>query len=199
MKITTLISSVAVAGLVLGMPIASMAHEDGVSLNGKIEAQNHSDNNNDDHGGFLGLHGRFGFGGLGVKANLGASLSARLDKIIARYDANKDKYAEGYARLQSRLVKIEAKLDEKGYDTTTLKADMLVLDGKVAKFAADYKAYIDALRVAKVSADAGDDAAAKAQIKVAKGLLMTARTSGLAVRTYYHDVIRVEIHNLKTQ
>jgi hypothetical protein len=188
MKLNKVLSSLAVVGLVLGMPAVSMANS----------GEAYSVQSGENGGGFKGwASGMFRFDKMGAKANLGFSLEARLGKIISRFDANKDRHIGAYNRLASRLAKLETKLEEKGYDTTQLEADLVVLDEKIAKFSVDYSAYIDALRIAKTKAEAGDKEGAKAQIEVAKGLLAVAKVSGQDIRAYYFQTIKVEIKALK--
>lgn len=135
-----------------------------------------------------------------ARLEAGASLESRITRIIAKYDANKDRHVSAYTKLQTNLVNFENRVEAAGYNTDTLEADLVIFDAKVAQFKADYGAYIAALRVALDMVE-GDstDAEVKAQLQVAKDKLLVAKTSGMAARDYYKVTIKADVKALKIQ
>lgn len=135
-----------------------------------------------------------------LKLEVSGSLENRLAKIIARYDENKDKHLRAYTKLQTDLANFETRVEAAGYNTDDLEAHLVVFDGLVAKFKADYALYIDALRVAHTMTTNGStDEQIDAQLQIAKDKLLVAKASGVAARDYFKGTIKADVKALKMQ
>jgi len=131
--------------------------------------------------------------------NTCAATDTRIDKVVSDYDAKTDVKVNAYLDLKTKVADFQTKAAAAGYNTTTLQADMGTLNTKVAKFAADYQAYINSLRVLRTYTCGGSDGQFAAQLVIAKQLLTQARTDATDLRNYYKETIKVDIQNLWKQ
>ncbi len=76
-------------------------------------------------------------------------IGERIDNRVSKYGKNHDEHVEAYKENRDRLVNLIGKLDTDGKDTTTLKADLVVLDQKIKIFADLRAAYILSLQGTK--------------------------------------------------
>jgi len=120
----------------------------------------------------------------------------QVTKHVERYDKMKRAHVQAYNNMQDRVKKFIDKLNEKGYDTTKLKADLVVLNGKVVKFASDYSAYIAKLDQAR-QLGCDDPAAFKAKMQEARDLLKIVHGDAKDIHSYYTDTIKADIMALK--
>lgn len=127
------------------------------------------------------------------------ALETRIDKVIARFDADTDHKVNAYVNLRTRVADFELRARTAGFDTATLQAHMEVLDSKVGEFSTDYEAYVSSLRTLRTFDCGNADGQFAAQLAVAKNLLAEAKASGMDVHSYYRTTIKADILALWAQ
>ncbi|MEK7167449.1 MAG: hypothetical protein AAB791_00425 [Patescibacteria group bacterium] len=126
-------------------------------------------------------------------------IQARIQNRAVNYDNSKAKHLSAYNNLKDRLIKFEARLSGKGFDTTTLKADMAVLNGKIDQFAADYGLYMSRLRETQNYACGKSDGEFKTKLSESRNLLLKVHEDSKAIREYYASNIKTDLKNLQAQ
>jgi len=131
-----------------------------------------------------------------IKQNACAKRGEQVTKRVEQYDKMKRAHVQAYNNMQERVKKFIDKLKEKGFDTTKLQADLVVLNGKVIKFANDYSSYISKLDEArKLGCD--DAAALKVKMQEARDLLKIVHDDCKDIHSYYNETIKADITALK--
>jgi hypothetical protein len=128
-----------------------------------------------------------------------ANIEAKIQIKISSFDANKARQLNAYLNMKDRLVALNGKLVARGLDTSDLQADLVTLDGKINKFAADYKAYIDSLRATKNYACGQSQGQFVAKLKEAKTLLLEVHKDVLDIRSFYVSTIKPDLQEIKKQ
>lgn len=126
-------------------------------------------------------------------------VQARIQNRAADYGSSQARHSSAYNNLKDRLVKFEARLAGRGFDTAVLKADMAVLDGKIVQFSADYGLYMSRLRETQNYACGKSDGEFKAKLKEARELLSNVRQDSKAIKDYYASAIKADLKNLQAQ
>ena len=128
-----------------------------------------------------------------------ARITKNIEKRTEAFDENKDRHYEAYKNLKDRMEKFLAKLTDKGYDVTELKADLVVFNTKIQKFADDYAAYQSKLGETKDFACGHADADFKAKLAEARTLLKTVREDSKDIKNYYLNTIKPDLKAISKQ
>lgn len=137
-----------------------------------------------------------------IKAFQEAKCAKIQEKIAAKtagFDENKDRHYNAYKNLKDRMEKFVAKLEAKGYDVTDFKAEVVVLDGKIQKFATDYAAYQAKLGETKDYACGHSNGEFKAKLQEARTLLKMVREDSKDIKNYYLNTIKPELKEIRKQ
>jgi hypothetical protein len=128
-----------------------------------------------------------------------ARITQNIENRTKGFDENKDRHYEAYKNLKDRMEKFVAKLTEKGYDVTELKADLVVLNSKIQKFADDYAAYQAKLGETKDYACGHSDGDFKAKLQEARVILKTVREDSKDIKNYYLNTIKPDLKAIRAQ
>lgn len=131
-----------------------------------------------------------------IRQNACAKRGEQVTKRVEQYDKMKRAHVQAYNNMQERVKKFIDKLKEKDFDTTKLQADLVVLNGKVIKFANDYSSYIEKLDEAR-KLGCGDPAAFKAKMQEAREQLKIVHDDCKDIHSYYNETIKADIMALK--
>lgn len=126
-------------------------------------------------------------------------IESRIQVKVGDFDNNKIRHMEAYANMKERLAKVDARLSEKGVDTTELKSYLVVLDEKIKKFSADYAIYVGKLKDTQTAVCGKPKTQFLAKLKEAKVALKAVHQDALDIRTYYVSTIKPELQALKAQ
>lgn len=102
-----------------------------------------------------------------------------------------------YNRFGERFSKLIVKLNEAGYDTTKLSADLVVLNQKIAQHKTDKANFLTLLDEAKTYSCANTKSEFKTKLIDVKDALETARLSSQDIKNYYLTTIRTDLQALK--
>jgi len=127
------------------------------------------------------------------------TIESRIQVKVGNFDNNKIRHMEAYANMKERLAKIDARLAEKGLDTSKLKSELVVPDEKIKKFATDYSTYITKLKESQASVCGQSEGKFLAKIKEAKAGMKVVHQDALDIRAYYVNTIKPELQDLKKQ
>lgn len=135
-----------------------------------------------------------------TKAKIASSTSAkcemvnsRIDLKIANFDNGQLRRVSSYQNMKDRLSRAIDKLTAKGVDTSDLKADLVMLDAKIAKLAQDYRAHVDGFRAAK-NYDCGESQGQfRRQITESRRELSQVRKDVLDIRSFYATAIKPDL------
>lgn len=123
----------------------------------------------------------------------------KVDIKIGNYDLRKTKHQTVYDNLKSRLINLSEKLTAKGYDTSDLKADLVVLDQKIKKFVTDYQAYVDKLKATKQYTCGESKGQYRTAFKDAKTALVAVRKDASDIRSYFVNTIKPDLIAIRAQ
>ncbi len=118
---------------------------------------------------------------------------------IGRYEDGKARHLNSYSNLANRLEKLITRLEDKGYDTTQLKTDLVTLKTKIAKFSTDYLVYITRLNGTKAYACGKSEGEFKNELKSAKDLLKAVQDDSEEIRSFYQETIKPDLKALRKQ
>lgn len=124
-------------------------------------------------------------------------IESKIQAKLPKFDNAKLKHLAVYDNLKARLAKIADRLAGRGADVAALRADLAVLDTKIAKFSADYAIYIEKLKLTQGSVCGKPSAQFKTQMKETKAALAQVHKDAADIRSYFVSTIRVEIMRLK--
>lgn len=123
----------------------------------------------------------------------------RVQTRMENFEENKANHEENYNNITTRLSDIADMLDEKGLDTTELRADMETMDAMVAEYVATYTEFIGQLETS-LNYDCGNsEGAFKEALQGARDTLETARVMRREIRDFYKSDIRQDIEDLREQ
>lgn len=126
-------------------------------------------------------------------------IQERIQNKTDRFDSNKEKHMTVYKNMKERISKFIEKLTAKGYDTTELKSDLTVLEGKIDQFSADYAAYIAKLKSTNTLACGHSEGEFRGGLVESKDLLKTVHQDAADIRTYVRTEIKADIQDLRKQ
>lgn len=110
-----------------------------------------------------------------------AVVTAYINGRLTHYDERKRAYIERHQKLAERVKTLIIKLEEKGYDVTQVRADLVTLAGLMDTAEADFKTFIGKLEATK-QYDCAD----------ANGQFLTAfREAQTALKTFHDDVAKI--------
>lgn len=118
----------------------------------------------------------------------------RLENKIKWLDMMAENHRNRYQRAADRITNLLSRLDEKGADTTQLKADLEVLKTKLQVLKDNY----DKL-VAKIEEDKALPCDTKLPIDELQTLRENVRTAAEDVRVYFRDTIKKDLEQIRTQ
>jgi hypothetical protein len=126
-------------------------------------------------------------------------ITQRIDLNITRYENSKLEHVTNYQNAKKRLQETITRLKKDGLDTTKLEQDAIKLDELIKQFAADYTAYITALKNSKAYTCGKSEGEFKDALEDVRPLLIKSKQSALAIRMYYQNTIRVDFLALKAK
>lgn len=126
-------------------------------------------------------------------------IASRIDSKVTAFNANKDAKEQVYANIKERINTIVTKFKEKGYDTSVLEGDLVILNEKITKYWTDRQAVITKLEEAKTFVCGESDGAFKQKIQEAKELMKVVLADAKDIRSFITTVIREDIGQIKAQ
>src|SRR3989344_830151 len=126
-------------------------------------------------------------------------ITNNIDNRINAYNNKKNAHLKRYENLKNLVSKIIANLEEKGYEVTELKTALNELDTKIKKYASDYDAFIDALKNTQNYACGESEGAFLNALEASKTALQTVLQDTRDIHSYYIDVIKKAVSDLRDQ
>ena len=133
------------------------------------------------------------------KENRCEIVTERVDKRITTFEEHKDKHIAQYQKLTDKVKEMVKRLKEKGYDTTKLEEDLKILDAKNKQVAADYEEFIQKLKAARELACGNSQGQFVEAMKTAREQLKKVHEEVKEIRTYFKEVIKEDIKDLRDQ
>lgn len=127
------------------------------------------------------------------------TVEAKIQTKLQNYTTAKEKFTTAFDNLQTRLDAFDLKIKAKGYDTTMLEADIAVLKQKVTDFktlVADANTQLQQTQTYTCGQSQGQFVKSLA---LARQKIRLTHQKALEIRTFYRDVIRVDLVALKDQ
>jgi hypothetical protein len=126
-------------------------------------------------------------------------LQKRIETVIAKFDANKERHMAVYNRIKDRLKEIADALTAKGYDLTKARQDYSTLDSKIVKFAQDYVTFISDLRATESYTPFESQGQFRSALEVARAQLKVVRSDSLDIRNFYWTTVRPDVQAVRNQ
>ncbi|MFA6525962.1 MAG: hypothetical protein WCT26_00925 [Candidatus Buchananbacteria bacterium] len=124
-------------------------------------------------------------------------IESKIQVKIADFDNSKIKHLTVYNNLKDRISKIADRLTARGVDVTALRATLVVLDQKIAKFNADYAIYVAKLKASQEGVCGKSEAQFKALLKETKVALVQVHKDAADIRDYVATTIKAEINKIR--
>lgn len=134
----------------------------------------------------------------------GVNISARCNEINNRVDGRIRQYEEGRDRhliefnnMRDRINDSIERLNRKGFDTTNITNDLLILDGKISKLRQDYALFIQKLNETKGFTCGHSNGDFFNALNASKAQLRIVRLDVEDIKNFYRDTIRKDITELR--
>ena len=118
---------------------------------------------------------------------------------VENFENNKQHHVDVYNRVNTKLTTAVDKLQEKGYDTTQLEADIKKLDSLAKKYASEYVYFISLIRGSEQYVCGQSDGKYKDSLKEAREQLKVVHEARKAFTDFYKTNIRNDIKDLRNQ
>lgn len=126
-----------------------------------------------------------------------AVIGSKIQAKVTSFDNTKLKHLSVYANLKDRLSKLADRLTARGADVSALRADLLALDQKIAKFSADYAAYMSRFKVGQDAVCGKPEATFKIKLKEAKTALQLVHKDAADIRAFVNTTIKSDINKIR--
>lgn len=117
----------------------------------------------------------------------------------SNFDNNKVRHLQAYQNLSDKLSAMADRLAQRNVDVAKLKADIAVLDQKIAKFSDDYAVYIGKLKDTQSYACGKTAGQFKTKLKESHAALKVVNQDAQDIRSYYNTTIKADIAALRAQ
>jgi len=124
-------------------------------------------------------------------------IESKIQAKVTTFDNSKLKHLSVYANLKDRLAKAADRLAVRGADVSVLRADLLVLDQKIAKFTTDYAAYMEIFKIGQDAVCGQPEKTFKARIKEAKTALQLVHKDAADIRSFVGTTIKNDLKSIK--
>ena len=124
-------------------------------------------------------------------------INERIDNRIGKFDESRSKHVTTYTNLRSRLQKFVDRAAADGQDVKQLRADLLILDGKIRKFTVDYQLYAAKLRESKSFTCGHAEGDFREKLSEARQQLKVVHEDAADIRSYYRETIREDLKALR--
>lgn len=126
-------------------------------------------------------------------------VEAKIQTRLQNYATVKEAHTEAYQNLFDRLDTFVTNIKAKGYDTTTLEADIAVLQQKIEDFNTLIgNSYGELQQTQTYTCGQAEGQFIKSLAKSRQQVRLS-HQKAQEIRTFYRDVIRVDLLELKTQ
>jgi hypothetical protein len=126
-------------------------------------------------------------------------IQERVDSKIALFEEKKKSHVAVYENIKKRISSIIEKASAKGYDTSKLKSDLIVLEEKITTFTNDYASYLSKIKGSKNFTCRHSEGDFKGELVEARALLKTVHADAQDIRNYVANTIKPDIKALKDQ
>lgn len=125
------------------------------------------------------------------------ALVSRIDKRLSHFGSLFEKHRNNYEAHRTNLVAISAKLEAKGISTTKLKADIVILETKIAKLATDRAAVETALLKTKEYSCGNSDGQFRAAVEAARVAQKLVRTDAEDISLFIRTTLKQDVVDLR--
>ena len=126
-------------------------------------------------------------------------LTNNIQNRINAYNNKKNAHIKRYENLKNTVSKVITRLEEKGYDVSSLKIALNELDSKIKKFTSDYDIFIEKLENTGNYSCGQSEGEFLNSLEEAKTALQTVLQDAKDIKNYYTEVIKKEISDLREQ
>jgi hypothetical protein len=127
------------------------------------------------------------------------TIQSKISEMSKRYDNNKKGFVERYNNAQKRLSELVVKLNERGYDTVKLQADLKIWEEKINKIGIEHNEFLTALQSAKEKGCGTDNKVFKEALQFSRVQLSDVKSSAKEAKDFYQSVIREDLKKIKEQ
>jgi len=123
----------------------------------------------------------------------------RIDRRIDNFEKYKENRVRRHERVRDRIASLADKLDDKGYDTSTLRSHLKTFDGMIKDYASEYSKFISMLGDSKDYTCGESEGKFVDAVKEARSQLKIAKEKRKELREYYRTVIKKDLEDIKNQ
>ncbi len=125
-------------------------------------------------------------------------VASKIQAKVGSFEDGQKRRLSAYENMSKRISNIIVKMEEKGLDTADLKADLVILEAKIANMSKNYSSYIGTLNGSRGLA-CDDNSKFKNKLGESRTLLTQVKKDALDIRSFYSTVIRPDIVALKNK
>jgi cytochrome c556 len=127
------------------------------------------------------------------------ALTAQINAKLKLLQSHRDRHIKHYVKLHERLTMLMAKLDEKGYDTSLVKADLVALQQKIDQSKLDFEDVITKLEATKSLDCADAEGEFKAALQESREALEKFRLGIKDMHDFVKNTLRPHLTALRDQ
>ena len=126
-------------------------------------------------------------------------VEGQMDARIDQYRAAQENHLERYTALKEKLSNLITRLEEQGYDVTTLQNDLIVLEEKIAVLSQRFEEFVVELEET-TNFECGDsNGDFLTAMQESRNALALVRQAALDVKNYYVNTVKKDIIALRDQ
>lgn len=131
--------------------------------------------------------------------NICERMDQRIEAKIAAFGENRDAHVNKYLRVKERLTTISEEMAALGLDVSKLNEDLEIFSGMIDEYIAEYKEFIDLLRVAAGIDCVNAQSEFKEALQQARVQMMAVQDKRRELLEFYREVLREDIKELREQ
>lgn len=128
-----------------------------------------------------------------------AKITANINARLTNYADNKELILGRYERIHERVTALLQKLDEKGYDTSAVRAHLATLRTLLTDAASDYRLFIEKLEATKQYACGNSDGQFLSALKASQEAMKVFQADLKELRTFVQASLRPSVKALIDQ
>jgi hypothetical protein len=127
-----------------------------------------------------------------------AAINNRVEGLISHYNTNEQR-VERFSRLTDLLQNLTARIESRGYNVSTLQADQVILDTKIAKFQEDYSVFIDKLENTRNFTCGHSEGQFQSALNESKAQLKIVKADAEDIQQFFKTTIKQDVQTIQNQ
>lgn len=127
------------------------------------------------------------------------NIETKIATRIGRYENNGKMLQNVYGHMQARLSRLIVRLDSVGADTAKLKADILILNGKIDKLKTDQAAFMATLKDSQTFVCGKSEGEFKGKLEQARKVPELIKQDREDIKNFFNTTIKADLQIIRKQ